>query len=310
MRPTGGAPHRDNPLSRRRSGVVRQGVDLRFVEGADTVRPWVSVSSRSAAGTVLDVGPAEAVEVAAAAGWPAVGLWFDPNTWIDATTRDVRQRLDDTGVVALDLEPVILGRGDDGGERRRRGSCAGRALRADGQRWGADRTCRRSSRRALRPRRDGGAELRIVLEFLPIFSIATLGQALEVVRRAERPEAAVLVDTLHLARSAGRRRSRGVAGDLLPYLQLADVPADTPVDLAGLRDEALHGRLLPGDGVLRLAAVLDRVTAVPVSVELRSRQLMEEFPDPVERARGARSDSTRRRLGGLNARDSRRDVSG
>jgi hypothetical protein len=45
-----------------------------------------------AAGTVLDVGPAETVTVAARAGYDGVGLWFDPDTWTDATTRDVAAR--------------------------------------------------------------------------------------------------------------------------------------------------------------------------------------------------------------------------
>ena len=39
-----------------------------------------------AAGTVLDIGPAETVAVAARAGYDGVGLWFDPDTWTDATT--------------------------------------------------------------------------------------------------------------------------------------------------------------------------------------------------------------------------------
>ena len=70
-----------------------------------------------AAGTVLDVGPAETVDVAAAAGFAAVGLWFDPSTWTDQTTARVRERFAGCGIVALDLEPVIPGRGDDHGRR-------------------------------------------------------------------------------------------------------------------------------------------------------------------------------------------------
>ena len=52
--------------------------------------------------------------------------------------------------------------------------------------------------------------------------------------------------------------------------------------LAG--DEALHGRLLPGEGVLPLHDVLRAVPDVAVSVELRSSALMPAFPDPTERA--------------------------
>jgi hypothetical protein len=117
-----------------------------------------------AAGTVLDVDPAQAVDVAAAAGFGGVGLWFDPATWTAATTAAVSRRLEETSVVPLDLEPVILGRGADHGD-------------------------------------------------------------------------------------------------------------------------ALHGRLLPGDGALPLDAVLAARPGVPVSLELRSKSLVAAHPDPVERAR-------------------------
>ena len=67
-----------------------------------------------AAGVQLDVAPANMVTVAHDAGWPAVGIWFDGKTWTDSTSREVRQRLDDSGVVALDIEPIIPSEdGDD-----------------------------------------------------------------------------------------------------------------------------------------------------------------------------------------------------
>ena len=67
-----------------------------------------------AAGVQLDVEPANMVTVAHDAGWPAVGIWFDGKRWTDSTSREVRQRLDDSGVVALDIEPIIPSEdGDD-----------------------------------------------------------------------------------------------------------------------------------------------------------------------------------------------------
>ena len=60
-----------------------------------------------AAGVQIDVAPADMVTVAHDAGWPAVGIWFDGKTWTNETSREVRQRLDDTGVIALDIEPII-----------------------------------------------------------------------------------------------------------------------------------------------------------------------------------------------------------
>ena len=156
----------------------------------------------------------------------------------------------DTGIVALDIEPVILGRrdggdGDDGGERLVDAAAAldvSFVLMASG---GADdrRVVTRLGRLCAYAAANAPG-VRIVLEFLPIFAIATLQQALDVTAAVDRPEAGVVVDSLHLARSGGSPDDlRGIDPTLLPYLQLADAPASSPADLAGLRDEALHGRL-------------------------------------------------------------------
>lgn len=240
-----------------------------------------------AAGTVLDVAPPDAVDVAAATGWDAVGLWFDPATWTPARTAAVGRRLEDTGVTTLDVEPVILGRGDDNGEAvvdvaaelgaRHVLVASGPAERGEVvDRFGA--LCERAA----------GSGVVVVLEFLPIFSVGTLAAAVGIVE--EVGNGGVLVDTLHLARSGGSPNDLGPVRDLLPYLQLADATA-SPTD--ELREEALHGRLLPGEGALPLSDVLDAVPDVPISVELRSQRLIAEYPDPIDRARVV-LESTRR----------------
>lgn len=238
-----------------------------------------------AAGTVLDLDPAGTVDVAATAGFDAAGLWFDPATWTAGTTRAVAERLRERGVVALDVEPVILGRGADPGDAvvdtaaelgaRFVLMASGSAERGQVvQRLGE--LCERAA-----------AGVTIVLEFLPIFTIGTLDAAVSIVTEVGHERAAVLVDTLHLARSGATPDDlRGVPSRLLPYLQLADAPAEPPGgDRAALRDEALHGRLLPGDGALPLAATLAAVPDVPISVELRSAALVATHPDPLDRAR-------------------------
>jgi sugar phosphate isomerase/epimerase len=241
-----------------------------------------------AAGTVLDIGPAETVAAAAAAGYAAVGIWFDPDTWTDETTRAVRQRLDDTGLVALDIEPVILGRGGDGGRRLVETAAALGArhvLMASGKADHAEVSDRFAELCDLAL----PAGIVVVLEFLPIFTVGTAQDALRIVSRAERSNGGVLIDSLHLARSGATPADltdlAGFDPKLLPYLQLADATA-TASDSSpgGLRQEALHGRLLPGDGALPLVELLDAVPDVPISLELRSAELMAVHPDPVERA--------------------------
>jgi sugar phosphate isomerase/epimerase len=238
-----------------------------------------------AAGTVLDIGPAETVAVAARAGFDGVGLWFDPDTWTDATTREVDKQLDGTGLTPLDMEPVILGRDVDPGDVLVdiAGELGVRNVLVAG---GAASHAAVVERFGQLCDRAAPAGVTVVLEFLPIFTIATLHDAVAVVQEANRPNGGVLIDTLHLARSGGTVEDIAtVPLSLLPYLQLADATArlDDPSP-ANLREEALHGRLLPGEGALPLAATLYAVPSVPISVELRSRPLMERYPDPTERA--------------------------
>ena len=237
-----------------------------------------------AAGTVLDVDPPRAVEVAAEAGFDAVGLWFDPSAWSERTTRAVAARLEATGLTALDIEPVILGRGDDPGDRIVDVATelgVANVLVASGP-----AAISEVERRLVELSERAPAGLTLVLEFLPIFTVATLEDALDVVSAVDAPNVAVLVDTLHLHRSGGDPSLlTAVDRSLLPYLQVADAPAERPTSAAALREEALHGRLLPGEGELPLGEVVAAVPGVPVSAELRSRALMDEHSDPVERAR-------------------------
>jgi sugar phosphate isomerase/epimerase len=238
-----------------------------------------------AAGTILDVGPAGAVDVADAAGYRSVGLWFDPESWTSATTREVSARLAATGLVALDIEPIILGRGVDHGERIIEAAVAVGArniLVASGPAPAGqviDRLGALSVLAAAAP------DLTLALEFLPIFTVATLADAMAIVEQLGVANLGVLVDTLHLSRSGGSPTDIARCDPaLLPYMQLADAPANRPSTTEALREEALHGRLLPGEGALPLRAVLEAMPRLPVSVELRSRLLTARYPDPVERA--------------------------
>ena len=241
-----------------------------------------------AAGTVLDISPPDAIAAAAQAGWTAAGVWYDPATWTPAVTADVQRRLADTGLIALDIEPVIFGRDDHHGPAIIDIAAqigARFVLVASGPASRSEVVDELGTLAALAAR--AAPALTLVLEFLPIFTIGRLDAAAGIIAELSCANLGVLVDTLHLARSGGSPEELGAyAPALFPYLQLADALA-TPADdsRAGLRDEALHGRLLPGDGGLPLTDTLRTIPNVAISVELRSRGLMALYPDPVERAR-------------------------
>jgi sugar phosphate isomerase/epimerase len=236
-----------------------------------------------AAGVCPETGPADFVAACADAGWAACGIWFDAASWSDGVATEVRRRLDDTGLIALDMEPVFVTPEGDHGERMIDAAASVGASNllvvsrgVDDRRF-ADRfgeLCDLAAQHGI------GCSL----EFMRFMSIRDLPQTLAVLEAVDRPNAAVLVDNLHLARTGGTVADvAAIDPTRLPYVQLCDAPALAPDDLY---TEAIDGRLLLGQGELpirELVAVLPPHTAV--SMEIRSAELRSACPDPIDRAR-------------------------
>ena len=238
-----------------------------------------------AAGVQPDVAPADMVSVASAAGWPAVGIWFDGKTWSDATSREVRRRLDDTGVIALDIEPIIPSEdGSDFAEQLIEAAAVigARHILFTSRLKDQDRTTDRY-REVCRMAQPYG--ITVVCEFLPIFPLNTLSMATEIVRSAGASNGGVLIDNLHLSRSGSSVEDvQTMPSELFPYLQICDAVAERPTEFGGLLDEALNGRLCPGEGSLPITELLQAIPEVPLSFEVRS-QFLRDIADPVERAK-------------------------
>ena len=239
-----------------------------------------------AAGTVRELDPAATITAAADAGWPAVGLAVDPDRWGPATTREVRRRLESTGTAVLDVEAVFVTPAGDPGDLLVDVAAEVGALCVLVVGLGIDLPAF-TDRFAALCRRAAPAGVTCVVEFMPILAVPDLDTALSVVTTAAQPNAGILVDALHLARSGGTPGDlRRVDARWLPYVQVCDAAAERPADLL---DEALEGRLLPGEGDLPLGelwATLDaHAPAAALSVEVLSGPLRIAVPDPNERAR-------------------------
>lgn len=248
-----------------------------------------------AAGVLPEFEPPEVVSAAAAAGFEMVGVWFDAQTWSAGRAREVRRRLDGAGIAALDMEPVFVTPDGDHG--------------FDLIDAAADVGARNvlTVSRGLEPARFAGrfaelcdhaapAGITVVVEPTVLYSVSTLAEAQQVVALAGRPNSAILADNLHLDRAGGEPLGalRELDPALLPYAQLCDGfarPADT--SRSGLFADARDHRRLLGDGGLPvreyLAALPERI---PLSLEIRSRQLRERHPDATERASRVRSNAT------------------
>jgi sugar phosphate isomerase/epimerase len=236
-----------------------------------------------AAGVCPDVAAPDFVVAAAAAGWDACGVWFDASTWTDRTADEVRRRLDDTGTVALDIEPVFVRPEGDHGDRvidaaaaigARNVLVVARGVEAE---QFADRFAELCNRAA-----NHGVGCSV--EFMAFMSIRSLPESLAVLDVIDRPNAAVLLDNLHVARTGATVDDvAAIAPARLPYAQLCDAPAVAPDDLY---TEAVDGRLLPGDGGLPVAEFVDALPPeTDLSIEVRSAELRTAFPDPIDRAR-------------------------
>ena len=238
-----------------------------------------------AAGVQPDVAPADMVSVASVAGWPAVGIWFDGKTWSDSASREVRRRLDDTGVIALDIEPIIPSEdGNDFAEQLIEAAAVigARHILFTSRLKDQVRTTDRYQQVCEMARPHG---INVVCEFLPIFPLNTLSMAAEIVADSRATNGGVLIDNLHLSRSGSSVEDvQAMPIKLFPYLQICDAVAERPADFGGLLDEALNGRLCPGEGSLPIAELLQAIPDVPLSFEVRS-QFLRDITDPVERAK-------------------------
>ena len=238
-----------------------------------------------AAGVQPDVAPADMVSVASVAGWPAVGIWFDGKTWSDTTSREVRTRLDDTGVIALDIEPIIPSEyGNDFAELLIEAAAAigAQHILFTSRLKDQARTTDRYREVCALAQPYG---ITVVCEFLPIFPLNTLSMAIEIVRSSGAFNGGVLIDNLHLSRSGSSvEEVQALPTELFPYLQICDAVAERPTEFGELLDEALNGRLCPGEGSLPIAELMQAIPDVPLSFEVRS-QFLRDITDPVERAK-------------------------
>ncbi len=236
-----------------------------------------------AAGVCPETAPADFVDACATAGWEACGIWFDPETWTDAVATDVRARLDHHGMEALDMEPVFVTPNGDHGDRLIDAAVTVGASNILVVNYGAEaddfvlrfgELCRTSA--------DAG--LNCCLEFLPILSLKTLDEALDVIHQVNAPNAGILVDSHHLDRSGSSPADlAGIDPSVFRYAQLNDAPADPGPNLHA---DAMDNRSSPGEGELPLVDFVNALPAnTPLSMEVRSAALRDAFPDPADRAR-------------------------
>lgn len=240
-----------------------------------------------AAGCVPDAMPWDIPRIAHAAGFTSSGMWVEPETtWGDDALAKTRAALDETGITLVDCEVVWLEQS---------------ASATDGQKLVVDVGLELGARNVLVVSRHddeaasiaqfrelcerAGEDIRICLEFGEFTSIKSLAAARSFVEAVDHPAAGILIDLMHLNRAGDALPD--LNNRLFPYVQACDfLQSSGSAEGMDYIIAAVDGRSCLGEGEARRAD-LEAVCQAPkdISLEIRSSELRETFPDPFERGK-------------------------
>lgn len=243
-----------------------------------------------AAGIMPEATPAQLIECAAASDFDFGGMWVEKDTWTPATTRAIRQQARDAGVQLLDCEVAWIMPGapdpwltelvDIAAELGARNLLC---VSSD-----PDMAATTAKFQAMVDRAKGTG-VRVNLEFGIFTEVKSIHMARAILEQVEGEAKALLVDTLHWARSGGTADDlAAIPRAWLTYCQPCDAPAEGPdvTNFDAIIDDAINRRMPLGQGGLPLAAMVDALPdTLPMAIEERSAVLRDTFPDLKERAR-------------------------
>jgi sugar phosphate isomerase/epimerase len=116
------------------------------------------------------------------------------------------------------------------------------------------------------------------LEFLPWIETDDLESAANIISGVSRPNAGLLVDTLHFFRSSSTlKQLKQIPSDWINFVQLCDATNPAPQTTEAMIDVARAGRLFPGDGDLDLRPLVEAMPVRPYSLEIPNSQLTQEL---------------------------------
>jgi sugar phosphate isomerase/epimerase len=120
--------------------------------------------------------------------------------------------------------------------------------------------------------------LSVNLEFPSWTETPDLQSAVDVLKAADKPNAGMLIDTLHFDRSnSSLEELKGLPKNWFNFLHLCDAPKEHPTTVAGVIHTAREERFFPGEGGLNIREVIDCIPQVPYSLEIPNDKLRREL---------------------------------
>ncbi|MES2978449.1 MAG: TIM barrel protein [Pseudomonadota bacterium] len=142
-------------------------------------------------------------------------------------------------------------------------------------------------------------DLRIEIEFVPWMTVASLNDAMAVVRRVGSANLGIALDALHFDRSSSRVADlANVPASVLGVVQICDAAVCTDFSAAAQMHVATEERLFPGEGQIDLRGMLRAVPShLPLALEIPTATLARTMPAAQRVARAV--EATRRVLEGV-----------
>jgi len=124
------------------------------------------------------------------------------------------------------------------------------------------------------------------LEFNGLSAVRTLPQAAAILAAADRPNASMVCDMLHLIRNGSTPAEMAAERDRIGYLQMCDGPLERPQ--SEVWHEAIRERGVPGTGQFPIAAALATLRSdTIIDVEVPQHAARKAGEPPLDRARRA-----------------------
>jgi sugar phosphate isomerase/epimerase len=235
--------------------------------------------------TCLGLSAPKLVDAAARAGYRYVGLRLNrvtpeephfPITTDPVLLRETKARLAATGVEVHDVELARMGPGDDGRSFLR--------ILEVGAELGARYVIaqlpdpdpkRKVEHFAALCDLAAPLGLTVDLEFCSWTETPDLTETTRVLRAVDRPNAGMLIDLLHFARSRSSvAELRTLPREWFHFAHVCDAPAELPSTVEGLIHTARFERLFPGDGGIDVRGILAALPpGIPHTLEIPHARL-------------------------------------
>ena len=239
-----------------------------------------------AAGCVPDAMPWEIPLIAKKAGFLSSGMWVDSaTTWNNTALKKTKHSLKETGIKLIDAEVTWLENDDKLNDKHKLIIDVGIELSAKNILVvNRHEDYEKSLNQFYKLCEYAGSNIKICLEFGEFTKIKSLKDALKFVETIKHPASGILIDLMHLNRS--NEELPNLDNPIFPYVQGCDfwqsskkLTGDDYI-LAAIDDRCCLGK---GE------ADKDYITKVcksnlDVSLEIRSKDLRDRFPNPYKRS--------------------------